>query len=303
MEYEFFDSDEYSIPLELIFKDQVTFQEFSQCFNQAYLFSNENLTEYFSHVDVKNKKVATVGSSGDQVFNLLYYGCKDITLMDRSLFFEQFVELKKAAIKNLSYIEFMEYITGKIFDVKIYQKISHDLNKRAQVFWDFLFLNHDEIEHVIPNIFQHGGYCLNGAAGSEFYCKEESFNALKEILKSNDYKINYVTSDLSDFSQRLGNNQFDLIMLSNIYDHVSGNVFFKSVNSLLNNNLNENGKIQFLTFYKPDILIKQTNYFNEEIAKNAKCEFINIDYVPKVENDFFKRNQSLSEMNISSIEK
>ena len=49
---------------------------------RCYLSSNEYLSDYMKDLDLTNKKVVTVGSSGDQFFQSLLQGCKDITIID-----------------------------------------------------------------------------------------------------------------------------------------------------------------------------------------------------------------------------
>ena len=70
---------------------------------QAYLFSNENLKEYFSKFNFNGKSVATVGSSGDQALNAVYYGSNRVVVIDGNPLSKSFIELKIAAIKNLDF--------------------------------------------------------------------------------------------------------------------------------------------------------------------------------------------------------
>ena len=65
---------------------------------KVYAFSNENLDDLFNKLDLKDKKVLTVGSSGDQALYSLLYGAKDITIADLNIYTKPFVEFKIAEI-------------------------------------------------------------------------------------------------------------------------------------------------------------------------------------------------------------
>ena len=113
--------------------------------DRIYPFSNENIGEFLEGFDLEGKSVITVGSSGDQVLNAVYRGATDVTLFDANIFARYYVELKIAAIKNLSLEEFLKYFTSdNILDWKYYSKVSHDLSDEAKLFWDTLMLELDE---------------------------------------------------------------------------------------------------------------------------------------------------------------
>ena len=68
--------------------------------------ANEKLNAYFKDLNLKGSRIATVGSSGDQVLNAIFYGAKDITLIDANIFTRAYFEYKTAMIKNLNFDEF-----------------------------------------------------------------------------------------------------------------------------------------------------------------------------------------------------
>ena len=53
--------------------------------SKVYHCSNERLNAYFKDLKLKGSRIATVGSSGDQVLNAIFYGAKDITLIEEAL--------------------------------------------------------------------------------------------------------------------------------------------------------------------------------------------------------------------------
>ena len=69
------------------------------------------------------------------------------------------IELKIAAIKNLSMNEYLDYINDKnIFNKEYYNKISKDLSFEVKNFWDF-FINKidinkdDKLKQKVTNAF------------------------------------------------------------------------------------------------------------------------------------------------------
>ena len=51
-------------------------------FQKVYPFTTEDISGYLTQIDVENKKVLTVGSSGDQALNSLLLGAKSATAVD-----------------------------------------------------------------------------------------------------------------------------------------------------------------------------------------------------------------------------
>ena len=70
---------------------------------RIYTFTTENISGYLEYFDLKDRKLLTVGSSGDQVLNASFYGAKDITLYDINSFSKFYLYLKIAAIITLNY--------------------------------------------------------------------------------------------------------------------------------------------------------------------------------------------------------
>lgn len=296
-------SPDYSLPLQqyMLESDSCSPNQ-SAC--RAYTFSNENMYQTFKHFDCKDKKVATVGSSGDQAFNALYYGASDVTIIDANIYTKHIVDLKIASIKNLDYNEFHRvWGDNKIIDYKIYAKISHDLPKDSQIFWDCVYLDSGDREsrHIYDKLFFHqlrDDYSL-----SEMFDTEENYYKLRDILKNK--TIKFVNADFSQFSQKL-KSKYDVILLSNLYDYPSkvGNTpeqiwkinnehdkdFCDEVNELINNNLRKNGSIQLYS----SIRGKPDGYVMERFKKYLDTKKI---YKYKIHR-YRKANQFVRENNI-----
>ena len=141
-----FDTLTYRIFIETL--DRLT-NNLDQTAERCYVSSNEYLSEYMREMDLNGKRIATVGTSGDQFFNALLQGSKDITIIDANPYARVFVEYKMAMIKNFDYETFVSLIKGsQMFNWKVYAKMSHSLSDKAKQFWDTLML---EIEEKIDD--------------------------------------------------------------------------------------------------------------------------------------------------------
>ena len=224
-----------------------------------YLRSNENLDILFSKINVKKKKVLTVGSSGDQAIYSLYNGAKEVDLIDANILTKVFVELKIAAVKTLdeiSYHNFMNRLIDKN-TAKYYRKFSYLLTKDVQIFWDQIFLNADkQIIEKFSDLFVRS----NTLNDSELYEGEE-YLKLQSFFNLNDYRLNYIFADFKDFPKK-ANGKYDLILLSNVKTYIETTKdFFKTTKELYDKNLNENGLIQIDTsvnkIFKLDDYVKK----------------------------------------------
>ena len=226
----------------------------------AYKVSNEYLSDYFSMLDLENKSLATVGSSGDQIFNALYYGSKKITLIDGCVFAEAFIKYKMALIKTFDFKTFSKIVfyDKNIFDWKVYSKISHHLSGEIRQFFDEIMLiqynfkleengiDNEWFQNYLRDCVIHRGINSNF---SVFYRDSVAYNYLQKKLIENDFEIEYIHADFSEFPNRL-TDKYDYIILSNVYDYISKPKFYHIVNKLYNNNLNKKGAIQYKYYFE-----------------------------------------------------
>ena len=227
-------------------------QRFSRPAEKVYSFSNENLHELFRHMDLTDKSVATVGSSGDQAIYSIFKGAKHVTIIDSNILAKPYIDLKIAAIKGLNHREFRKFF-GRIDNVLwnadyvwLYKKITHLLPPDSRAFWDTLLLEaaNDGDKFKFSRMF----YMYTPHEEIPIYEYPEMYKKLQEILLNEDYTIDYVVSELNDFPDRL-NGKYDLILLSNIYSYFTSPAereeeFFKCIEKLFKNNLNDRGLIQ-----------------------------------------------------------
>lgn len=209
-----------------------------------FKFSNENLDKMFENLMIEGKRVATVGSSGDQAIYSIFNGAKEVELIDVNFMAKLYTELKIACIKALEFEEFtavMENISENL--PKYYKKLSHYLVGDEKYFFD---------EAVMENTIKEFGKILNNNekfGGSKFYKNETDYYKLQDILLDGNYTLKFTMAELDDFSKKL-QGKYDLILLSNIVDYHDDLMnkeflsFVKAVDDLMKNNLTDGGAIQ-----------------------------------------------------------
>lgn len=250
----------------------LTFENYKYNMPERHIYdmSNEDLISYMHLLDMRDKKVATAGSSGDQLLNAIYYGAKDITLIDGNPYARAYIEYKIAMIKNMDLDEFSSYFDYDetfMFNYKTYRKISHDLSKPVQIFWDKLILEQGTDFNIrVATDFQIHATLINQTArfhNSVFYVNNHLYKMLQDKLINGDYNINYITCDYNDFSKLL-DGKYDVIMLSNIFDYCDDNNFANTLKRLYKNNLNAGGKIQYHYDFHMKSGDKLLDYFNKK---------------------------------------
>lgn len=69
--------------------------------SSIYRFATENLN-FMNAFDYSNKRVLSVGGSGDQMLEAYRRGAAHVTCFDVNIQSQFFIELKMAALKNIS---------------------------------------------------------------------------------------------------------------------------------------------------------------------------------------------------------
>lgn len=231
-------------------------------FSKIYPFTTENIHGYLRNLKLNDKKVLTVGSSADQILNCICKDCTDITCFDYNPFVKYYFALKKAAIKSLSYNDFLQYFlyedypeiyqnNGDSFSFKIYQKISQYLDSKSRLFWDYLYLECSGLT-MRKRLFSSDTDNISILSVANMYLKENKYYQLKKkIDKAN---VEFINCDLKEVSEHL-TKKYDYVFLSNIacyadkmYDK-NPIMEYRDTIMKLNNNLTENGKIYLAYLY------------------------------------------------------
>ena len=251
-------------------------------FKYIYPYTTENIAAYMPYLDLANKSLATVGSSGDQAINAILYDCKDITIIDICPFTKEYFYLKKTAIELLSRDDFLSFFGYKnshkfknrelVFNKKTYHKLRNLIKNEdleTAYFWDYLYKKYSGLR-IRKRLFLSEGYSEYRTIKLNTYLQDDlSYNDIKN--KINDININFIQDNIHKVEI---NQQFDNIILSNLFTYCNG----KEINLLfnkMNNALNDNGVMQVAYLYQVD----KNNLYNEE---NLNRGLINIlDNIPK----------------------
>ncbi len=185
-----------------------------------YIYGTEQISNYYSKFNLKNKTVLTIAGSGDQAINAFYYGAKEVTCFDINQLTGYFIDLKTTAIKHLSYIEFLEFFgsPNKIgnFDYKLFIRFSKDLKKDTFDFFNsaYVYFKKDGNKIIRSSLFNERSMLLVTLFEMNAYLKTEAnYNRCKEILKTK--KINFICEDIFNLSKKL-KEKFDVLNISNI---------------------------------------------------------------------------------------
>lgn len=250
-------------------------------YSKLYAFTTENIGGYYLQTSFLKKKVLTVCGSGDHVLNAILLGSNEIDTFDINILTYYFLKLKIAAVKTLSYTEFLDYFLLEnnlsAMSYKLFQKVKKGLESEILTFWEILYrdVEYDGRKLRDSSLF-HNLYDTNDKKlMSNPYLKEENFTKLKEKIDFS--KVTFIESSLLNLKDKCKKN-YDLIFLSNISDYL--NLMFS--NNLLENyrekivapltrKLNRNGKLYFV--YQYDIGNERSIVDNIEEVKKI---FLNV---------------------------
>lgn len=229
--------------------------------SSLYMFTTENIKGIINKIDFNNKEIFTVCSSSDHLFNFLLEGANNIKTFDINIFTEYFFYLKRAAILNLTYAEFLDFFflkytnKRKVFSKDTYNIIKKDIPEgKIRYFWDNLFSSYPSLKLYNSNLFIKSKPSLKTIIFCNKYLNNENnYNNLKKILK--DYnRLEFYHVNIFDDIPKLGG-KVDFIYLSNIFDYLAANNKIEYLNKIkelvlkLSDNLKDTGLIGVCYLY------------------------------------------------------
>ncbi len=221
----------------------------------TYLWSTENLTDYYSKLDFKEKDVLTVASSGDHAFNAFLVGAKSVETFDINRLQRYVQELKFTAVKALDHNTFMKYFNTKdyhqLFSKEIYQQFRSQLPWDIRYFWDTLYGSFSSCL-IASELFLEEPCATYALYSRNPYTNKEQYQKAKECFKEKE--IPFVESDLLSLPKVRSLKMYDIILLSNIAQYVlrrgkeeekqyqeRKQEFYQTLSSLVNDHLNPKG--------------------------------------------------------------
>lgn len=235
----------------------------SRCCNydSTYLFSNENVAGLVDNIDLKDKKILTVCSSSDQVFNFLLKNPSCIETFDINIFTKYLFYLKRAAILSLDREGFLDFFLpkffnrGRLFNNDTYGIIRENIEcDYVRLFWDVLFAcNNERKLYKSPLFFEDNLDREVLVSCNNYLMNDDAYYTLREKLKKinniNFWHLNLFKDDL------LLDTKFDFIYLSNIFDYLSSTSMSRYLSDIsdvimrLEKNLSDDGKIGLCYLY------------------------------------------------------
>src|SRR5574344_937861 len=211
----------------------------------VYLFTNENIYGTLKTAgDISNKKILTVGASGDHVFESYLLGARDVHTFDINSSQKNVIELKNHMIRELSYADFMDFFFSRknFFNQKILTPIKSKFSDDLQAFLKKCTIG--DIRKDFKYRAAHTSeYDINKL---QYIASKSNFNTVRDRLPEHiPFKhcdISTVRIAMQDNVQKYGSHylehanipfeqsgpelhadfteQYDLILLSNIFSYL-----------------------------------------------------------------------------------
>lgn len=246
-------------------------------FEQIYSFTTENIFGYMSYFDLFDKSLLTVGSSGDQAFNAVLQGCKDITIFDVCPFVKEYYYLKRSALETFSREEFLKFFCYKRFFINNKKAFNKDMylslrnrlkdnDYESYMFWDKLFQEYSGLD-IRTKLFIDEEQSKSILCHVNTYLRNDCYyDELRKII--NDVNIDFQQGNI--FEDNLLNS-YDNIFLSNICSYYSNEQMIELFNRLLPY-LNDDGNLMIgYLYYGYELFARVSELVN--MLKNLPEDF------------------------------
>ncbi len=196
----------------------------------VYKTTNEDMHEY-QHYLANRKKVLTVISSSEQIFNQVVEGTRNIDIFDISMFPYFFFELKKAGVLTFSqvddYCDFFYANTmtelDSLYDEK-YDAIREHLDDNAKKFWDGLFQFYDWYDIYNSMLFSSEPCYMEKVLLRNKHLDEVEYQNLRN--KISNVTITPYIGDINELVKSFSST-YDFINLSNIISYQDSSSYKK----------------------------------------------------------------------------
>ena len=246
------------------FKEATQYWDKLDCFYgiyPSYLFSNENLHDYYKLIDLIDKNVLTICGSGDQVICALLNGAKNVDTIDSNNFTYYTLFLKIAALQSLSYKDFISFykIDKKNMTRKnLYCNLRDAINRSdVKLFWDDFF---KENEELFPYCFRSMETNFNLNSKRITYLNTDKYEKAQKVVKDENVTFN----NMSLYELRNSCNlKYDFINCSNVVDYLNNpKLVLSFLRHIIRNNLNNKGTI-LLDYAWTDLSQNQSHYLHK----------------------------------------
>lgn len=209
-------------------------------YSKIYPHSNEMLFNILKGVDGINKKALTVLSSGDQLYDLILNGYRNIDTFDINKFTDYYaLGLKKTAIKYLNLNDYIKFFgVNDNINPEIIKYLLDYMDDKNKCFWNYYL---DIIANNIVNeeLFFACNTKKVYVNDISFIRNNYNYNLVKENIDNT--IINYYNYPIEEITNI--KNKYDLIYLSNICEYLSNTTCKSVLKDTYKELLNRNGSI------------------------------------------------------------
>lgn len=187
-----------------------------------YKTTNEEMQQYQKFLQ-NRKRVLTVISSSEQIFNQVIEGTKNIDVFDISIFPYFFFELKRAGCLTFSDVkQYCDFFYADINSQKDfhydeqYDAMREQLSGDVKKFWDGLFQFYDWPDIFNSMLFSSEPYCMRQTFLRNKHLQSLEYQKLRENI--GDVTITPYIGDINELCS-LFTSTYDFINLSNIVSY------------------------------------------------------------------------------------
>lgn len=205
-----------------------------------YINATEDMASYYKQFHTTDSFL-TIGASGEQVVNAIHAGAKKIDVYDSNRLCRHALYLRLAAIKALSYEEFLKFY--KDFNYKTFTKVAECLSEEERAYWKGLYQSIYPTafagEAIAKLLFTYKRLDDELIKRINPYLNHQNFQKLKTIIDA--VEITYIDSDLYHLPSHIEGKSYDAINCSNIYEYLnySSDVKYKHAKRYRNFIMNE----------------------------------------------------------------
>ena len=145
-----FDLEKVKFILEHYPKLNIDFGDYSK----IYLKTTENISAYFSLMDIKGIDNLLPAASAEHLLNAYSYGAKEVTCFDINTLAFLETDLKVNIVKHLSLEDYLKFFETDLLNYSIYEKVAPFLKEETRTFFDYLYSNF-KIEEILRRIFYY----------------------------------------------------------------------------------------------------------------------------------------------------
>ena len=176
-------------------------------YKKVYPWSNENMQALFRNFSIEDKDVLTVIGSGDQVFESLYNGAKNVDAFDCNKLAIYYYFLRKWLIKykDIAYPgnDFFLGREDEVAKVVFMARTTSILERKAKLFW----------MHYLSDKFNRGLFFSHNEPLDSNFSKD--LDGLKKKLNT---RVNIRLKDVT--REYDSDRKYDVIIFSNILEHI-----------------------------------------------------------------------------------